>query len=81
MKRNKVLDASENLGQSVLQLAMFHAHYTNVFHCFILYILRTLRLSKLKTEGQTTEVENLTVKFQISNENNSCLFWVSLIGL
>jgi len=48
------------------------------FTAFVLCILTTLRLFKLKTEGQTKETENLTVKLQNQNFRIS---WVSLIGL
>jgi len=36
--------------------------YTNVSHGFVLFILRTLRLFKLKTEGQTASTKNLTIE-------------------
>ena len=47
--------------------------YTNGFYCFCLVILRTLRLFKLKTEGPTTETENLTIKLQNSNQKFSLI--------
>ena len=47
---------------------------------FTVCVLCSLRLFKLKTEGQTIQSENLTEKLQNRNQT-SLLSWVSLIGL
>ena len=51
----KITKVNRNINFSCIQM---------FFTAFVLCILRTLRLFKLKTEGQTTQTENLTVKFK-----------------
>ena len=38
--------------------------------CFTAYVLCSLRLFKLKIEGQTIQAENLTKMLQIHNQNS-----------
>ena len=52
---------------------------TKVF-LFLIQSLCSVKLFKLKTEGQTISTENRTEKLQNSNQN-SCLSWFNFIGL